>query len=436
MSKLMRLNEIEDTSILEFIFNSEVMVFEDVQGSKIYVNWDGVDFKIKPKSVNSDPINLIDLAMQNYYNKAVDFFNSLDNRVKSLLNKNWWFGFEYFYDEQPANIVYSKLPKNNLVLTSICKSGKFNYTFEELEEYARLFDCDVIPLIFKGKLSQKAVEAINYFLNTSEDDLEFIFGEKSFSYFFYKILNPNLNNSFLMESDFQNNMEKIIIRVEDKELSFELLNPLYKRISDNNSTEFVEVYTLILVNFLNFSQSINLKDIKLKGNNREEAYIYLISKLFNVYISEVLPDIIQFNFTVPHFFDKDKFKINKELIPNKLTRKYLEEDTKVEYIFKVVLGSFNKKRKKPIGIFNDRTIEIFNEFVDEINSSIDFYLNKKSEIEITKRGLLDFSDFFDIKYEVDGEGEVYPDVYKEFEIRKGVDKKGKDKYYKNKKDTI
>jgi hypothetical protein len=38
--------------------------------------------------------------------------------------------------------------------------------------------------------------------------------------------------------------------------------------------------------------------------------------------------------------------------------------------------------------------------------------------------LLDFGDFFDIKY-VDGDGESYPDVYSEFE--KGVDDKKKKK---------
>jgi hypothetical protein len=430
MSKLVKLNEVNDGNILNEIFESEISVFEDVQGSKIYVNWDGEKFTFKPKSLSSDAINIIDLAMQNYYNNAINFFDSLDDRIKSLINKKWWFGFEYFPDNQPANIEYSNTPKNNLVLTSIYKGSKFDYTFEELQEYSRLFDVDVLPLIFKGKLSEKAIEAIKYFLNTSESDLEFVFGEKSFAFFFYKILNPQTNNSFLMVDDFQKNLEKLIIRVEGIDYSFELLNPLYKRISDSNSTEFVEVYTLILINFMNFSQSINLKDIKLKGSNREEAYIYLICKLFNVYISEVKQDILEFNFTVPHFFDKDKFKINKELIENRLTKQYITEDPKIEYIFKVVLGSFAKKRKRPIGVFTNETIIIFNKFVDSISNHIDSYLNKKSEIELTKKGLLDFSDYFDIKYDVDADSEVYPDVYNEFERGDGDSKKDKGKSIK------
>lgn len=424
MSKLMKLNDIQDESILNDIFNSEIAIFEDIQGSKIYVNWNGKSFTIKPKSLSSEPINMIDLAMQNYYNHAINFFNSLDNRIKGLTNKNWWFCFEYFPDNQPANIEYNRVPKNHLVLTSICKGNKFDYTIDELDEYSRLFDVDVVPVIFKGKLNEKLVEAIKYFLNTSEADLEYVFGEKSFTYFFYKLLNPQTQNSFLMNEDFQKNLEKLIIRVEGKDVSFEILNPLYKRMSDTNSTDFVEIYTLILVNFLNFCQSVDFNQIKIKGSKRDEIYIYIICKLFNMYLSEVKDDLSNFEFTVPEFFDKDKFRINTELIPNKMTKQYISEDKKFEYIFKVILGSFNKKRKKPIGVFTESTIRIFNHFVQTIQEKIDQFFNKKSEIDLTRSGLIDFGEFFNIQYDKDAEGQVYPDVYTALEQGKEEKKKG------------
>ena len=428
MSKLVTLNGSNDQELLSSIFDNEIVVFEDIQGSKIWINWDGKEFTIKPKSIGSESINLIDLAMQNYYNPAIKFFESLDIRVKSLLNRKWWFCFEYFPDNQPANIEYSRVPKNNLVLTALNKSGKYDFSIEELDEYARLFDVDMLPIVFQGKLNERMIEAIKYFINTSEDDLEYIFGEKSFAFFFYKILNPSSQNSFLMEDeDYQSNLEKLIVRTKKGDLSFEILNPLYKRISDNNSTDFVEIYTLILVNFLNFCQSFNLDEIKLKGSKRDEIYIYLISKLFNVYISEVKQDLLDFDFTVPEFFDKEKFKINTELISNKLTKDYIKESDKLEYIFKVILGSFSKKRKKPIGVFTDNTVILFNVFVTDINNYIEKYMNKIHEVELTRAGLLDFGDFFEIQYDSDGEGEVYPDVYSEFEKGADVEKKKKGK---------
>ena len=428
MGKLVTINGLNEDEILNGVLSDEIIVYEDIQGSKIWVNWNGKEFTIKPKSLSNDAINMIDLAMQNYYNNALNYFNSLDNRVKSLLNRKWWFCFEYFPDNQPANIEYDRVPKNNLVLTFINKGGKYEFNIDEIDEYSRLFNVDPIPVIFQGRLTETMKEAIKYFINTSEDDLEYIFGEKSFSYFFYKILNPSIQNSFLMNSeDFQKNVEKLILRTSKDDYSFELLNPLYSKISIENDTDFVEIYTLILINFLNFAQSVNIEDIKIKGDRKDECYIYLICKLYNIYISEVKSDLIDFDFIVPDFFDKDKFKINTELITNKLTKEYINEHPKLEYIFKVILGSFNKKRKKPIGVFTENTVKLFNKFVDEINNHIDVYLGKMHEIELGRAGLLDFGDFFEIQYDTDAEGQVYPDVYSEFSGDSSEDKKKKGK---------
>jgi hypothetical protein len=428
MSRLVNLNSVDD-QILDEIFEDDIIVYEDVQGSKIWVNCDSSGFTIKPKSISNEPINLVDLAMQNYYNSAFRYFNTFDSRIKGLMPKNWWFCFEYFPDNQPANIEYNRLPKNCLVLASICKNGKYEFTIDELREYSRLFDVDCLPVIFEGKLSDDMKQAIKYFLNTSESDLEYVFGEKSFAFFFYKILNPYVDGSFLMENDFQKNLQKIIIQTSKNKSNFEILNPLYQRISNENSTEFVEVYTLILVSFLNFCQSLNIEDLKIKGQKRDEAYLYLICKLFNMYVSEVKDDLLNFDFTIPQFFDKEKFKINKELISNKLTNEIITESDKLEYIFKVLLGSLSKKRKKPIGVFTDRTLILFNSFIDKIDRNLDTYLNKLKEIDLTRGGLLDFGDFFDLKFDRDGSGQVYPDVYDTFEKEPNSIEKKKGKFY-------
>lgn len=423
MSKLITLNHDSDKQLLNELFENDIIVYEDIQGSKIYVNWDGSQFKIKPKSLGSEPINQIDLALQNFYNAAIDYFNKFDSRIKSLMPKNWWFIFEYFPDNQPANIEYQRMPKNGLVLTGMCKGNKFDYSLDELIEFSRLFDVDHLPVIFQGNLGHDQIQAVKYFLNTSPDDLEYVFGEKNFAFFFYKLLNPYSKNSFLMD-DFQQNIEKIIIRIQDKDLSFEIFNPLYKRISDTNTTEFVEVYSLILLNFMNYCQSINIDDVKIKEVRRDTAYISLMCKLFNMYMSDSKDDILEFQFSIPDFFDKEKFKINIELIKNRVTKDLLMEDPKIEYLFKVILGSFNKKRKKPIGVFNDSTVSLFNSFVEKISQVIDASLKKHTEVTLAKNGLLDFGDFFEIKYDVDAEDNVYPDVYSEFETPQDKKKKG------------
>src|ERR1035437_5658544 len=348
MSKLITLTKDTDKQLLDELFENELTAYEDVQGSKLYVSWNGSQFIIKPKSLSAEPINQIDLALQYYYNKAVNFFNSFDDRVKSLMPKKWHFIFEYFPDENPVNIEYQRMPKNGLVLTGICKGNKYEYTLDELMEFSRLFNVDHLPVIFQGNLNQDQIQAIKYFLNTSSDDLEFVFGEQSF----------------------------------------------------------------------------NIDEIKIKEPKRDLAYISLICKLFNIYMTDAKDDILDFQFSIPDFFDKEKFKINIELINNKATKEFLMEDAKLEYIFKIVLGSFNRKKKKPIGVFNDSTLNLFNTFVDKINQVIDLSLRKNTEISLSKSGLLDFQDFFEIEYAVDGEKNVYPDVYNEFEAPSSKKKKG------------
>lgn len=411
------LNNFHDEEFLDNLFTKELIVYEDIKGYQIFVKWDGEDFLIKSE-FDSEPINIIDDSVESFFGKAFNYLNSLSNRVKSLLNKKVWYVFQYFPNEE---IIYNRKPKNNLVLTSIFRANKYIHTVEQIEEFSRLLEVECLPFIFKGKLSEKTIHAIKYFLNTSENDLEYIFGEKSFSFFFYKLLNPQLSHSFLND-DFGLNIERIILKVENEEENFAILNPLYNRISNINSTEYAEIFSLILVNFISYCQSININKVVLKGETRDDIYTYFICKLFNAYIEEVKDDILNFDFIIPEFFNKAKFRINIETIFDKKTQQFLEEP-KFEYIFKCIYFSLRYQMKEEIGILTGNMLNILNKYIMDINTCIDIFLNKKNEFELGKKGLVAFGDFFDIKYDKDAEGTVYPDIYDE--IMSGGDKKKK-----------
>jgi hypothetical protein len=53
--------------------------------------------------------------------------------------------------------------------------------------------------------------------------------------------------------------------------------------SDDNDTDFVEIYTLILINFLNFCQSINIEDIKLKGE-KKMSVIFILYQNYSIFM--------------------------------------------------------------------------------------------------------------------------------------------------------
>lgn len=429
MTKIIKLNNINNTNeFIEKIKDKEILIYEDIQGSQIYVGYNGKKFIIKPKSIKNDELNFIDLTVQKFYNQAFAFFHTLPDYITDILNQNWWFVFEYFPDNQPANIEYKRKPKNSLILTCILKGTKHVYNYDELFEFSKLFDVDILPVLFKGKLNNNHLEIINLFLKTSEKDLKYVFGEDNFAKFFYSMLNPNIENSFLMDkNEFNDNIEKLIIKIEnDYEYSFALLNPIHKKLSLNNNTEYIEIYSLIIINFLQFLQLEDFDKISLNRLTKDELYIELICKLYNKYIDNVKNDILKWEFSIPEFFKQDKFKINIELLDNKKTIEYIKLDQKLEYIFKIVLDSFSKKRKKPIGLFNEKTIQLLNEKIDDINKKLEKILNINIEYNLRKSDVLNFEDFFDLDFNLDPDGKLYPDIFNQFkDAEDGSDKKNK-----------
>ena len=424
MTQIIKLNNQPD-NLIELLKDKELLIYEDIQGAQVFARWTGQKFEIKPKSLNNDPLNFVDLAIQKFYGFIFSYLHSLPDYVTNLLSPNWWFCFEYFPDLQPAHIEYKKLPKNNLILSCIVKGTRYKYNHSEIVEYAKLFDVDALPVIFKGKLNEKQLEIINLFLHTSESDLEYVFGENNFAYFFYKILNPQLENSFLM-NEFNNNLEKIIIKIDgNDEHTFEILNPSYEKMELSNKTEYLETYSLILLNFLEFLQLVNFEKLKLKEITKDELYIELISAIFNEYIENIKKEIKDWNLSIPEFFTEDKFKINTFLLKNRETIDLIKSDPKIEYLFKLILSSFNKKKKKPIGIFNNKTVELFNSEVDKISSFLDEILKINREYLLRNNDLLNFKDYFNINYNTDADEQIYPDVDELMDEIPGGEKKKK-----------
>jgi hypothetical protein len=245
-----------------------------------------------------------------------------------------------------------------------------------------------------------------------------------------------MEHSFLMDTDFNNNLEQIIIRSDTKNsFTFAILNPLYQKDKNENSTEHSHVFSIVLINFLEFMQLKKLTDFDVKGLTKDEIYLNLICLIFNEYISNMKEDIAQWDFFVPNFIKEDKYKININLIKNKDTKRLISLSDKIEYIFKIILGSFNRKRKKPIGIMKDSTVVFFNDMVEKIDKHIENLLNINRDYRFQQIDLLNFSDYFDMKFNRDGSGNIYPDTKVNFD--KGIqteiekDKKGTD--LKNKK---
>ena len=64
------------------------------------------------------------------------------------------------------------------------------------------------------------------------------------------------------QDKFNDNLEKIVIKIDGKsKYSFEILNPLYRKMELTNNTEHVDTYSIILFDSLIFTlfRDFNLK---------------------------------------------------------------------------------------------------------------------------------------------------------------------------------
>ena len=105
-------------NFIENLFTKYIIISEQLDGSRFTVmrSSDGtLTFCKKDGSV----INMIDRTMMVFYETAIQHFNDLDMDAVLKMPDNWVFGFQYFPSTAPVNIVYDRLPKNNLILTDI-----------------------------------------------------------------------------------------------------------------------------------------------------------------------------------------------------------------------------------------------------------------------------------------------------------------------------
>ena len=371
-----------ESQYLEALLKEKIIIYEDLQGSKLFVNFNSFRWRFKTKSISAPDMTLVDLAVQKYYNLAVNYFYSRPEHVKTLMDPDYWFCFEYFYDNIPAHIEYNKIPLNNLVLTHIIKDNmkKWTQVPEELSQWAELFNVDYLPILFNGNLKEEQIDVIKQFVSTSKEDLELCFGEINFAEFVYKTLSPNKNASFLMnDTEYNKNLEKVIIRFTDsaklKPISIEFLNPFYTRKEPDNNTNYTKVYSLILFNFTLFMQTLNFDEIKPVGKNKDELYIDFMSKSFAQYFYKSNNKSTDWDFDLPVFYTKDKFRLNATLVKDDVTRSIVNQNPKYEYVFKVVLNSYNRPLRKPIGIMDETMIETFNMTMMKIYAYLDKLLN-------------------------------------------------------------
>jgi hypothetical protein len=355
-----------------------------------------------------------------YYEKPINYIDALPESTKEEIPKGWRFGMTYFPNTKPVRIEYERVPKNHLILTHVLVRDEFGETEriiqdkEELDRWADKLGVERAPIIFQGKLNEDQKLSIMDFLSTPLMDLKNRFKTESFSKYLISILNPEIVKTTLGK-DLHGEIDSLVFRFDDEgkeeTILAKMVDPVFYEISKDRkasrSSHFPsDIYSLCLIDVMNFILEKGVESFDAQGIEPEERYINFVFSVFKSFIYDEGERYLGVDFDKPDYLKSEEFALNKDLIQDTEVISYLDKDESYIDILQMILNSFRKFKRKPHGFFTEGLIKQFNQLVEEIAS----YINAKRKERIEESlGLPSFVWFkkagsrFNVDYEEETE---------------------------------
>lgn len=405
---------------IDNLFNSFVTVNEKMDGSSFNFERDLETGKFKFFKRNQNtPISLVDRTLSKYYEKPINYIESLPPHIIDKIPRGWRFSLEYFPDNNPVKIKYDRVPKNNLILSFVQKKdnlGKVTDIIqnrEELDNWADLLGVQRPPIIFQGKLNDTQKSEIMSFLNTPFKELVEIYKTRSFVSFIIQTLDPDLDKTALND-DIDKAIEGIVFRFgedgkdSDKVLA-KMVDPVFTEIVKEKSNNYKrnkpsDFLGIALLDVMNFILESGITSFGVDGKNREQRYISFINDVFVKFCSRNEDNYKGMDFEEPDYLKRDDFKINLDMIDDERVEKYLEMDDAFESLYKLILNSFRKVKKSQSGVMTEDVLKEFNDLVSKISS----YVQPK-EKQINESKIPSFSNFRESIFSDNSDYVVYDD---------------------------
>jgi len=361
LNTLAKTLEKRGSKYVDNLLDEEVIITEKIDTFRLL--FQKKDGEIIVYKKDNSPINLIERVLTDIYEDALLEIPLITKEVE--LPEGYVFGVYYTPVERPLRIPYSKLPK--YILTDVTRRDNNNKVIESLDyESVRNWSAALCmgrpPVLFEGKLTEGQKKLLLAY-DTKQYDGEMLT--------FSEMIKKSFDTSYSKEDI----IEGIIIKSGDKlaqilSYEFELLNEAYEK--ENESRDF---YDITITDINDFLDNYNIPI--LEAENKDEVYLNIISDIFNKYCEKkkINEDLEPKYLTPPKFGYSGK--LNKRLLKNKETLKWVSTAPIYEALFKVFVSSF-RKTKKPYGLLTESIVNKFNGYVNLINS----YVNKFEDIDI------------------------------------------------------
>lgn len=389
---------------IEQLFNTFVTVNEKMDGSAFTFERDKETGKFKfYRRDQRNPITFVDRTLMKYYEKPIQYIESLPPHILEKIPRGWRFGLEYFANNKPVEIMYDSIPKNHLLLSYVHEygdDGKIKKTIQdkkELDDWADLLGIDRAPIIFQGYLTDEQKSKITDFLRTPFDQLVERFKTQSFVRFIIGTLNPDLKKTALNE-DLDKDVEGIVFRFGDPNKESEpvlakMVDPVFTQMAKDKSMKQKEnkpsdFLGLTLMDVMNFILEKGIDTFKVEGDSEDERYVSFMGDVFSKFLEEYSDKYRGADFEEPEYLKREEFRLNKDLIDDRRVLKYVNEDDSFESLFKLMLNSFRKIKSRAGGIITKGMMEQMNLLIRDIKD----YIQKPRKGKINE-GFMSFLDF-------------------------------------------
>jgi cytidyltransferase-like protein len=373
MAGIKHLKQIHDRKGEEFLnnlLNNYVIINEHIDGNFFGVkkNQSNDRFKYFKKT---GEITYVDRMLMKFYNPAVSHFESMPDDKRNRIPSNFYFGFQFVSGKDGGKSKYSRLPKNNLVLSYIHRLDESGNPIEtlqtkaDLEKWAYYLGVEPPPIIFEGKLDDEQKSAILEFVYSPKSKLEERFQTESFSKYILKVLNPDVSDETI-KSGLTGDVGGIVFRFYDendensKANAFlaKLIDPIFIEASGDNveseKNQTNDYIWLILIDLMNHFELYNEDDLIKMCQGSEDydsKYISIINQAFKDFIKEYSFKYDGLELDTPEYLNLPEFEMDFNLMQDEDLKNLLNGNKTYCEIYRILSNFFRKTRKKSSSSF-------------------------------------------------------------------------------------
>lgn len=399
MAQILSLREVFRKEGMQFankLFDKFVIVSEKLNATRFCFERteNGLEFYKKDGKITS-----IDRTMSSLYEKPINYIEGLPKEIIEKLPIGFRYGFRYFHTIKPANIVYDKLPLNGLVLTDIKSSkGKIVDDITVLNGISDLLRVENPPIIWYGKLDKSQKTRLLEYLRTPENELIKRFSTDSFTKYIISILNPEIKTTSLKD-DIDKPIDSVIFKFVSDDGSevvhAKAIDPVITQINRTNDIdrEPQDLYGIILSDLAEYIKITGLQKYGLKEGSEEDRYLDLICQIYKQYLKKYGYKYEGIEVDPLSFASVPEFDLNTGFIKDQETRDLIQKSSINKHIFKILMGSFQKPKKKPSGTVTQILIDDVLEISKEIKTKI------QPPSDVKESSFPTFEDYMKVKTE-------------------------------------